>query len=165
MIKNRKYLSEMEKKAWYKLFESIRDEMRMQRILMDKNNLFESELDKMWKNIKPKKEKKERPEPPPTFSAKNVTVEVKPTKQEATPQQIADFNPENIEWEEFTSKKGKLTWRHPFLNQPVSASADYKGLREAMNLANKRYFNHGEYYYFFSDDKGTIFRQKSQRRG
>ena len=123
--------------------------------------------------FKKAEQKKERPDPPPTYKVERTDTPEKnqiAVEVTATPQQIADFNPENIEWEEFTSQKGKQTWRHPFQGQKVQGTKDYHNLRNAilaLREAGKRYLStkDGEFYYFISDtDKATIFKQKKQPR-
>ena len=83
--------------------------------------------------------------------------------KKATPAEIATFNPEDLEWEEYTARSGKQTWRHPFDGQKIQQTKAYKALLECIktvNLTGKRFYSDGKHYYWTRD--GIIYRRPSR---
>lgn len=133
--------------------ENLLSELRMIRRLLDKSGRFEEEKDRQINAVVEEANKggREKAESTP----------------QATPQQILEFDPEKLEWEHYTAKSGKETWRHPFQGQKIQFSDDYKGLRDAILSVQKmgrRYFSMQTYFYWLGTDQATIYRRPQRKR-
>jgi len=145
-------IKQLKMKAEYVLLDSIRDELRKIRQLMDTTCRFD-ESSIAAKPV-PKLEKRE--------------VAESETKLEAAILDVVNWNPAELEWETIQPTSGKKPYeRYPFTGQNPESKPDYHNLREAISAVQKtgkHTLGHKEsgYYYWLSDDKAVIMRRKSQ---
>lgn len=152
-------IEKLKMKAEYVLLESVRDELRMIRQLMDKSGVF-VHMPAIAENEVPTAKPVER-------EVAESETNLEPTPG-SSPADMINWDPAKLEWETVESRSDKGPYeRHPFTAQKVEHTPDYDNLREAIlavQKTGKHVLGHKEsgYYYWLSEDKGVIMRRVSK---
>lgn len=153
-------IEKLKMKAEYVLLESIRDELRMIRQLMDKSGVFAH-----MPTIAMSGPVKLVGGPPATKPVEREVAESETKPTQADPLKGVVLNPENIEWESAKGPAGPYE-RHPFVGQKVQSTPDYHNLRDAilaMHQSGKRGLQHEGMFYWLFTDRATIGRKPAKQ--
>lgn len=147
-------IKQLKMKAEYALLESIRDELRKIRQLMDKQGRFEESSIAAKPVPKPEREVAE------SDDGSHLRV----TTSESKPIDVVNWDPENIKWKQTKNAEGEPFEIYPFKGEKIESTPDYENLRNAIlavkqSQTGKFGLMHKGMFYFLFTDNATLGRK------